>query len=74
MSDKKQAPEAISDEALDGVSGGLPAVQAAREAARRISVNTVMADGSVKAGDGSVKPGDGSVMPGDGSVKPIVGG
>ena len=66
MSDKKDAPETISDEALDGVSGGLPAVQAAREAARRTSVNTVMADGSVKAGDGSVKPGDGSVKPSGG--------
>jgi prepilin-type processing-associated H-X9-DG protein len=67
VSDRKDAPETISDEALDGVSGGLPAVQAAREAARRASVNFVMADGSVKAGDGSVKPGDGS-------VKPAVGG
>lgn len=66
MSDKKKTPETISDEALDGVSGGLPAVQAAREAARRISVNSVMADGSVKAGDGSVKLGDGSVQPSGG--------
>jgi hypothetical protein len=67
MSDKKNSPETISDEALDGVSGGLPAVQAAREAARRISASAV-------AGDGSVKPGDGSVKLGDGSVKPGVGG
>lgn len=67
MTDKKSAPETISDEALDGVSGGLPAVQAAREAARRISVNAV-------PGDGSVKPGDGSVKLGDGSVKPVGGG
>jgi hypothetical protein len=69
MSDKKNSPETISDDALDGVSGGLPAVQAAREAARRISVST-----SAVAGDGSVKPGDGSVKLGDGSVKPGVGG
>ena len=67
MSDRKDAPETISDEALDAVSGGLHGRQAAREAARRASVNFVMADGSVKAGDGSVKPGDGS-------VKPAVGG
>ena len=66
MTEQKNAPETISDEALDTVSGGLPAEQAAREAARRVSVNTLMADGSVKAGDGSVKPGDGSVKPSGG--------
>lgn len=66
MTNRKTAPETISDEALDDVSGGLPAVQAAREAARRIST-------SAAAGDGSVKPGDGSVKLGDGSVKPAGG-
>lgn len=50
------APEVVSDAALDEASGGigllLPAVQKVRESGPR-----VVGDGSVKLGDGSVKPG-----------------
>jgi len=49
MTKKQDAPEAVSDEALDDVAGGLllPAVQKVREAAAR------SADGSVKIAAGS---------------------
>ncbi len=48
-----KGPEALSDETLDQIDGGLlPAV------------NVALGDGSVRPGVASVKPGDGSVKPG----------
>jgi len=52
MTKAKNTPETIDDAALDGVAGGallLPAVQAAREAARGTGgTGVVFADGSVR--------------------------
>ena len=51
MTKDKSTPEAITDEALDGVAGGIallvPAVQKVREAAAKPAA-TAAGDGSVK--------------------------